>query len=377
MKSDLIVFGEDWGRHPSSTQHLVHRLCDDRRVLWINSIGLRRPRFGIRDFRRIWEKARSIISGGKSTPPQVRTSLSTNMSVMAPFAVPWPASRLAGLFNRRSLSRQIAHHMKLRDMNRPIIWASLPTAAVALGTLNERGVVYYCGDDFGSLAGVDHKPVLEMERKLVDRADLIIAASEKLAARFPAAKTLLLPHGVDYELFATPRARAADLPTDGPVAGFYGSLASWLNIDMLVATAKSLPDWTFVFIGRVETDLKELPTLANVRLLGERPHDELPSYVQHWTVSLLPFRQCPQIEACNPLKLREYLAAGTPIAATSFPALKPYERLVRCTDDPAEFTDAILLAAEDTKRNELRRKFVARDSWQTRASQIDSILEAL
>jgi len=42
---DLIVFGEDWGSHPSSTQHIVSHLAANRRVLWVNSLGLRRPKF--------------------------------------------------------------------------------------------------------------------------------------------------------------------------------------------------------------------------------------------------------------------------------------------------------------------------------------------
>ena len=33
MTADLVVFGEDWGAHPSSTQHLVRRLIGDRRFL--------------------------------------------------------------------------------------------------------------------------------------------------------------------------------------------------------------------------------------------------------------------------------------------------------------------------------------------------------
>ena len=44
-KPQLVVLGEDWGQHPSSTQHLIKRLLPDYQVLWVNSIGLRRPRF--------------------------------------------------------------------------------------------------------------------------------------------------------------------------------------------------------------------------------------------------------------------------------------------------------------------------------------------
>ncbi|MFQ3339503.1 MAG: hypothetical protein ACI9VO_002293 [Colwellia sp.] len=32
----IIVFGEDWGAHPSSTQHIVKVLGKTRAVIWLN-----------------------------------------------------------------------------------------------------------------------------------------------------------------------------------------------------------------------------------------------------------------------------------------------------------------------------------------------------
>jgi hypothetical protein len=52
----LVVFGEDWGSHPSSTQHIVSILGESRQVIWINSIGLRKPRLNFKDLGRIFNK---------------------------------------------------------------------------------------------------------------------------------------------------------------------------------------------------------------------------------------------------------------------------------------------------------------------------------
>lgn len=56
MLKDIIVFGEDWGKLPSSTQHLIKYLGTDRKIIWVNSIGLRQPSWGWQDLRRLWEK---------------------------------------------------------------------------------------------------------------------------------------------------------------------------------------------------------------------------------------------------------------------------------------------------------------------------------
>lgn len=369
---DLVVFGEDWGRHPSSTQHLVRRLAADRQVVWVNSIGLRRPRPNGPDLMRVASKLlrrRGTASGGVIPPER--------MSIVPPLAVSWPGSSLAAAANRRVVGWQVRRVMARRNMRRPILWTSLPSAMPLVGSLGERAVVYYCGDDFGSLAGVDHEPVMAMERALVDRADLIIAASERLAQRLPASRTLLLPHGADVDLFRRPVMRAGDLPDKGPIAGFYGSISDWIDVRLLADTAARLPDWTFVMIGDIRTDIAALRALSNVRFLGPRPHDALPSYAQHWTVSLLPFRDCPQIQACNPLKLREYLATGTAIASTPFPALAPYTGLIETGQTVDGFAAAIRRAAEDRRRSDLRRSAVAHESWDARAVELGKALETL
>jgi hypothetical protein len=138
-----------------------------------------------------------------------------------------------------------------------------------------------------------------------------------------------------------------------------------------------MPDWTFILIGQAQTDVSRLRTLPNVRLLGPRPHEALPGYAQHWDVSLLPFRDTPQIRACNPLKLREYLAVGGPIAAIDFPALGPYRALIEVAKDANGFIEAIRRATADTTSRERRRASVAQESWDARVKSISNLLESL
>ncbi len=378
MPRDLVVFGEDWGRHPSSTQHLVRRLADDRSVLWVNSIGLRRPRASRADVTRALAKAGAVVAR-KSAPAVTDAAAERDrpdsVHVVAPVAIPWPGNGAAALFNRVSLSRQILPKLQRADA-RPILWASLPTAVAVCGALGEAATVYYCGDDFGGLAGVDHAAVLRDEERLVAKADLIFAASPRLAAGFPAEKTLLLEHGVDFDLFSGPCASAEDLP-GGLVAGFYGALADWVDIPLLAETARRLPHWTFCFVGPVLADVAELAGLDNVVLLGPRPHHALPRYSAHWTASMLPFRDCPQIRACNPLKLREYLAAGTPVVSTAFPALMPYARHVAIAEGAADFARALERAAEEPGDASARKQAVVGETWAARARIAAEALEKL
>ncbi len=370
--TDLIVFGEDWGGHPSSTQHLISHLPGQNRVVWVNSIGLRRPRLTLADAGRALRKVAQAIGGTKLPAAQQHDAPGP---VIQPVIVPMARSAPLRALNRALLKRKVGGAVRAAGLKRPILWISLPSAVDAIGSLEESAVVYYCGDDFGALAGVDHARCLEMEAELARRADLILAASPAMAARFPAEKTRVLPHGVDLDLFQTPAPRAADLP-EGKVAGFYGTLAEWLDYDLIAATAKRLPDWRFVFIGHVAADISAISGLPNVTLLGPRPHAELPHYAQHWSIGLIPLLDNAQIRASNPLKLREYLAAGRPIVATPFPALMPYAEHVSIATTAEGFVEALIATSGD-RNTQVRRDAVAGESWDARAAQAAALMAEL
>jgi glycosyltransferase involved in cell wall biosynthesis len=378
--TDLIVFGEDWGAHPSSTQHLVSHLPGNRRIVWVNSIGLRRPRLTLGDAGRVVRKLMSFVR--PVAKPKQATAPAAPGPVVQPIILPMARGSLARALNRTLLTRTVGGAARAARLTRPVLWISLPSAIDAVGALGESAVVYYCGDDFGALAGVDHARCLEMEAELAAKADLILAASPAMAARFPAAKTHVLPHGVDLGLFGTPAPRAVDLP-DGPVAGFYGTLAEWLDYGLIAATARLLPDWRFVFVGHVAADISAISALPNVVLLGARPHAALPSYSQHWTAGLIPFVDNAQIRASNPLKLREYLAAGRPIVSTPFPAMRPYADHLAVATTPEAFADALRGTLHHPAGHDpagaaaARQASVASESWDARAAAAAALIDGL
>ena len=290
-----------------------------------------------------------ISRGSQSTSAGGPSPAHPFSRLLNPHALPFPGSRLAAAINRKTLSRQIGAAIRQSGFNSPVLWTSLPTALPVVGELGERAVVYYAGDDFGALAGVDHKPILEAERKLAEKANLVIAASAEIASRFNPDKTVVLPHGVDYDLFANPAPRAKNLPR-GKVAGFYGSLNGWIDIPAIARTAHKMPDWIIVLIGKVETDISPLLGCPNVIFQPAMPHGDLAGWSQHWDVSLLPFLKNRQIDASNPLKLREYLAAGRPVAATyRFRAINDMQAPVATASGTRDFADAILAATSMKK----------------------------
>lgn len=370
---DLIVFGEDWGALPSSTQHLIQHLRKDRKVLWVNSIGLRQPSLNIKDIRRVVSK---LFAKSQPVPPAPQLG-SNHFQILHPKTLPAPRSIFARWISRLLLLAQLKPVISNMGLKSPVLWTSLPTAVDLSGYLDEHALVYYCGDDFGSLAGVDHETVSSREEELISKADLIFSVSQKLNARFPKTTSHLLPHGVDYPLFSTPTSRAPDFPDNGkPTAGFYGSISDWMDIPLLEKTIKQLPDWNFVFIGKANINIDTLEKFNNTFFLGEKKHSDLPSYSQHWTASLLPFKRNQQIDACNPLKLREYLAVGKPIISTAFPSASEYQAYIHIIDNASSMVEALKDSVTD-RDCYFRKQSVSNQTWEVRASSVSRWLNAL
>ncbi|MCQ1059912.1 glycosyltransferase [Photobacterium sp. DNB23_23_1] len=369
---EFLVFGEDWGRHPSSSQHLLQAIGQQYDVHWINSIGLRQPTLNHRDLRRMWEK---VTTRGSKTDKAQNTHTEKPTTVIRPLVWPMAQHALLKALNSHLLKRQLSKKTYQR-----VVWAALPSAVDYLDICDSDLVVYYCGDDFTALAGVDHQLAAQAEQRLIARADVIFACSPALKAKFPTNKTVLLPHGVHLSQFAKPATHPEDIDPSRPSIGFYGSLNNWLDQTLIIKLAKARPHINFYFIGRQDCDTERLRQQQNIILLPAKPHHQLARYLQHWTMAILPFIDNEQIRSCNPLKLREYLAAGCPAISSAFPATTPYRSVITTATSTTEWLNAIDQYSQWTpsqRQHYSQRAYqtVADESWECRALQALEVIE--
>jgi len=241
--------------------------------------------------------------------------------------------------------------------------------------------VYHCVDEYSEFTGTDKVAVAGMEQRLLAKADLVIASSQLLyeRKRRDNAPTFLVTHGVDVEHFrracsphtVVPPALAA-LPR--PLIGFFGLIADWVDLELVRFLAVSRPQWSFALIGRTQTDVGRLQGLPNVHLLGRKDYQLLPAYCKGFDVAILPFVINDLTNAANPLKLREYVAAGLPVVASAIPEVEKLDGLVSIGRTPAGFLaeiEAVLRSGTAGPRLE-RSRAVDGESW---TSKIDHLSE--
>jgi glycosyltransferase involved in cell wall biosynthesis len=228
-------------------------------------------------------------------------------------------------------------------------------------------VVYDCMDLHAGFSTAN--PILlEYERELLTRAQLVVASSavlEAQARRFNQ-NVLLLRNGCDYEHFSRVRPK----PRKGrPIIGYYGAIAEWFDTDLVTDLARRRPDWDFILVGSTHgADIRRLQQLPNVSLPGEKPYSELLMWLARFDVAILPFKRNPLTEAANPVKAYEILAAGKPLVSVPLPEIRTFGHLVRVATAVGDFERQIELELchPEGDLKSRRQVFAKENSWDRR-----------
>lgn len=373
---DMLCFSHDWNGDPLSKTHLMRLLSKDNRVLWVNSIGYRTPTASKRDVSRAINKLCAASVPLREVEP--------NIHVLSPLIIPANGRPWVRAFNRWFLKQQIQRAMQRLEFTRAINWVFNPAAGLVAGQLGEETLIYYCVDEYTAFQGVDASTLAGLEREVMKRADLVIASSEPLyrSKKEHHPGTVLVRHGVDWDHFRKALDRDTVVPSDisglpGPVLGYFGLIAEeWVDVGLVEHVARAMPQASIVMIGNITMNVESLRRLPNVHLLGHRPYKLLPAYCRGFDAALIPFPMNEATLHSNPLKAREYLAAGLPVVSTAIPEVAALE-CCEIGNGREEFVERIRDVLSEPGPNAARSDAVRGQSWRARLEEIEVHLEML
>ncbi len=376
--------GIDWwyGSHAHSELQLLRRVARTRRVLYVNSIGLRMPMPGksTQPWRRVTRKVASVLRFLSRPIPD-----RPDFIVLSPIVLPLYGSPAGRVVASTLVRTQLRLTLLALGIRRPIFVVTLPTGYEVIEPLARRALVVNKADKFSALHDVDQEYIAELERTLLREADRVIYVSRALMDDDGDAvgdRGVFLDHGVDLEHFT--RCDECDQPADlveipHPRIGYFGSLDDYrVDFDLLERVAREFPDAQLVLVGDATCSLERFDALANVHWLGERPYQEIPGYGSGFDVGLMPYLRNEFIRNSNPIKVREYLALGLPVVSTEVPEMHRYDEWVQIADDYDEFVAAVgrCLRGEAPSDPAGRRAAVAAQSWDVRADEFVAIAES-
>jgi glycosyltransferase involved in cell wall biosynthesis len=397
-KDIIFISSIDWDflwQHP---QEISHRLVESgNRVLFIENTGVRTPT--LNDAKRILHRlklwSRSLGSGG------VR-QVAPNLYVCSPLVLPPFGPRWHRLINRKILLPLVRRTAAYLGMEEPLLWTHLPTNTalemIKLLRAPRSLAVYYCIADFSQLTPYAAQ-LMQSERDIILTSDMVFVNSTQLAehCRRWRPDVNIFPPGVNLEAFPvteTSGAREISYTNNGSrdsggqsstfktVIGYVGGLHRFVDLELITKMASERPDWTWVFIGPVQTPVGELSNLPNVHFLGQRPHSELVNYISSFDVCIVPYLDNQETSTIVPVKINEYLAVGKPVVSTELPAVLDFNAKYGILKTSPPSVSSFLQAIEDSLNESngvdvitRRREVAALSDWHGRLNEMSALIE--
>ncbi len=316
MSRDLIYFSPiPWRGLYQRPQHTARALSAERRILFVEPRTLHLPEPPPDEDRLAW-LALPVLPVNARRPALRMMARMASRFTLARDGI----TRRQGMLLKRKLLA-----LGMRD---PLLLFGHPDFADLLDLFPGCPVIYDHMDDVLAFS----RPGANLRRRLdrlAKEAVLLSASAGKLAEQLVemgGSEVLRVGNGVELEHFRRREqtdpepAELAELPR--PRAIYVGSVAEWFDFDLLFGVARALPDWSFPVLGplrpALDNRLAEAPT--NVRFVGARSYDEVPTWLHHADAALIPFLSTPLTAGVDPVKLHEYLAAELPVVATPFSA---------------------------------------------------------
>ena len=375
-RSIVILSSDDWGWKTSKYQLSV-RFSRANRVLFVASIGFRAPTASRQDVSRIWAKLRACLRG----PRQMRE----NVWVLTPIVIPFGSGRFIRWLNRRIFAVQYWAARRLLSIRDPYVFVFSPNWEPYVSSIRREKLVYYCVDEHSGFKGVNAEAFARWDDTLTREADHVFCSARALFdKKLPQnASSHYLPHGVNWQHFAKGEGdleQADRVFLDrqrGPVLLFFGHISyDWVDTDLLRHIAEHRPNWNIVLVGRSSVSDDEFARQGNIHVIGEREYEQLPSVCKYADIGLIPFVDSGLTQACNPLKLYEYLAAGLPVVSTDIPEVRHYDDVVFIGRTPDEFLAACdeALAIDRHEYSPKVTRMVERHDWDSRVEEIYSVI---
>lgn len=368
-----------WGMNPSCTMHIMQRLAKQNRVLYINPFSsdlLGATKTGIT--KRFVRKLKSIAKFLKQ--PQ------KNLYVFSPTFLPLQGKQLIDALNNFLLRVQIKIVCSFLRMSKPLLWIENIRAADLIDSFQPIVTIYHVSDLFAEDEYTANPLALRQREERVSQAsDVLICVSRRLYEGKASQRdnVFYLPHGVDFELFR----KAANNGNNSikelvnvprPIAGYYGTLTSHNDVELLRYCATYLRDISFVLAGQITGgDYEDLSKQPNVYLLGRVPYEQIPTLCACFDVCLLQWKMSEWIRFCNPLKFFEYMASGKPIVSVPIDEIvENYSDVVSVVGTKEEYCNAIAWELNNDTNERARRRIEAakEHSWDSHIERLSQII---
>jgi len=364
----------------TNRQHIPIRFAKKHRVIYVFHPYLLRSSI-----------KRNIFYNRKKTKNK---NCNRNIHLYTPWIIPFSSHNLTiHRINVKISCFFLKKVLKKLDFHEYIIWFYDPEGVYYLNELNPILICYDCVDEYPTMPDYKTKNrknrIIDLERKLIKKCNIVFTTSYNLfkKKRELNNNTFLVENVGDYDHFSKAQLKMLNTSSDfpqmpKPIIGFVGALDTYkVDFELIEFLSDQRPEWSFVFIGDMQGGAdgkKEVPQKQNIYYLGRKKYKNLPEYVAHFDVCIIPYKINDYTRHVFPIKLYEFLSAGKPIVATELPSIQKLQDIIII----AKSYEAFLLGIEEAiqqdseKLIQNRIEIAKQNTWETRVNKLLSYVES-
>lgn len=264
-----------------------------------------------------------------------------------------------------------------------VLWMTNVKMAKSTEIIKYNKLVHRVADNFGGFSG-SYQSLMNLQNELIDKSDLTIVTAKKMLddLKKPNKKMIYLPNGVNVKRFLNNNSTEPELykKINGFKVVYVGAIEDWIDMNLIINVAKKMKNINFLFIGnhniKFETEvLKE--GVNNILFLGLVDHENIPSFLKHADVGIMPFKKNELTDYIHPLKIYEYLAAGIPVISRDLVEVREMNAPIFLYNNETDFISILKNIIHSKNNRQELIDYSLRNTWEKRFQVVNEIIEGL
>lgn len=271
---------------------------------------------------------------------------------------------------------------KINTMNPDFIYLTNPEQIQAIPNNCKSIIIYDCMDYHHAFLNdlSESKKIISDELKLVKRADIILASSQKLKDNlindYSLTKEIyVVRNGYNGKVLSESQIILPTISTKLTKITYIGTISHWFDFDTLLKSLEDFPNIEYEIVGPISKTT--VPYHKRLKFLGSIPHEQLTDIVRDTDVLIMPFQVNDIVEAVDPVKLYEYINFNKNIISVRYDEVLRFSPFVHFYSDYTEYKrvlEQLICSSSLTYSLSQRYEFLEKNTWENRVQMIERIL---
>jgi len=259
------------------------------------------------------------------------------------------------------------------------VFITFPDQVEALSNNYDGIVIYDCMDNHPAFVkGITKRKTVEgQEKQLFDRANLVLASSNKLVevlqARYGKKEIYVVRNGYSGRIMNIKE--SGHNSSKRYIICYFGTISSWFDFDFILKSLEQFNNIEYLLIGPLVG--VNVPSHDRIRYIGTVEHSELQRSTKNVDCFIMPFVLNEIVESVDPVKLYEYINFNKNILCVKYTEVQRFEPFVYFYTDYTSYCKQIEKLIRETKVKYSaykRDEFLKENSWNDRKNKIISSL---